>query len=102
MSDDARRRIGAVASLVLGLSLGIALLPIPGAGTLPATVGSILWKALGAGAIGFPLVGLGVAAAGFGWFERLDMKRTALLVGGLAVLIPLFIGTLLDLGPALF
>ena len=102
MSDDARRRIGAIASLVLGLSLGIALLPIPGVGALPAAIGSSLWKALGAGAIGFPLVGLGVAAAGFGWFERLDMKRTALLVGGLAVLIPLFIGTLLDLGPALF
>lgn len=102
MSDDARRRIGAIASLVLGLSLGIALLPIPGVGTVPATIGEILWKALGVGAIGFPLLGLGVAAAGFGWFERLDMKRTALLVGGLAVLVPLFIGTLLDLAPALF
>ncbi|MGB7212712.1 MAG: DNA translocase FtsK [Gemmatimonadales bacterium] len=102
MSDDARRRIGAIASLVLGLSLGIALLPIPGVGTVPAAIGEILWKAFGAGAIGFPLLGLGVAAAGFGWFERLDMKRTAMLVGGLAVLIPLFIGTLIDLGPASF
>ncbi|MFI5235562.1 MAG: DNA translocase FtsK [Gemmatimonadales bacterium] len=102
MTDDARRRLGAVASLVLGLSLGIALLPISGAGALPAAVGGFLWKALGVGAIGFPLLGIGVAAAGFGWFERLDMKRTAVLAGGLSLLIPFFIGTLVRITPGDF
>jgi S-DNA-T family DNA segregation ATPase FtsK/SpoIIIE len=93
MTDDARRRLGALAALILGLSLGIALLPIH-AGTLPAALGALLWRALGVGAIGFPLLGIGVAAAGFGWIERLDMRRAAILAGGLSLLVPFFIGTL--------
>ncbi|HEX7918452.1 MAG TPA: hypothetical protein VF454_03565, partial [Gemmatimonadales bacterium] len=92
MTPDAKRRIGAVAALVLGLSLGLALLPIHAPDTVPAAVGNFLWTAFGVGAIGWPLLGIGVAMAGFGWLERLDMKRTAILVGGLAVLIPFFIG----------
>ncbi|HTK57227.1 MAG TPA: hypothetical protein VL295_10380, partial [Gemmatimonadales bacterium] len=93
MTPDAKRRIGAVAALVLGLSLGLALLPIHAPDTVPAAVGNFLWTAFGVGAVGWPLLGIGVAMAGFGWLERLDMKRTAILVGGLAVLIPFFIGS---------
>ena len=102
MTEDARRRLGAVTALILGLSLGIALLPIHAAGTVPAVIGSLLWRALGVGAIGFPLLGIGVAAAGFGWIERLDMKRAAILAGGLSVLIPFFIGTLVGITSAVF
>lgn len=102
MTDDARRRLGAVAALILGLSLGIALLPVHAAGTVPAAIGSLLWRALGVGAIGFPLLGIGVAAAGFGWIERLDMKRAAILAGGLSVLIPFFIGTVAGITSAAF
>src|SRR5690242_8274464 len=92
MTPEAERRIGAVAALVLGLSLGLALLPIHAAATVPAKVGTFLWTTFGVGAVGFPLLGIGVALAGFGWLERLDMKRTAILVGGLAVLVPFSIG----------
>ena len=94
MTPESKRRIGAVAALVLGLSLGLALLPIHAPRTLPAAVGEFLWATFGLGAIGWPLLGIGVALAGFGWLERLDMKRTAILVGGLAVLVPFFIGAI--------
>ncbi|HEU4569046.1 MAG TPA: DNA translocase FtsK [Gemmatimonadales bacterium] len=94
MTPDARRRIGAVAALVLGLSLGLALLPIHDPATVPAVVGRWLWRYFGLGAVGFPLLGVGVALAGFGWVERLDMRRTALLVTGLAVLLPFFVGAI--------
>ncbi|HET7041471.1 MAG TPA: hypothetical protein VFI13_05615, partial [Gemmatimonadales bacterium] len=102
MTPEARRRIGAVAALVLGLSLGLALLPIHASGTVPAAVGSFLWQAFGVGAVGFPLLGIGVAMAGFGWLERLDMKRTAILVGGLAVLVPFFIGAIVRIDATAF
>ena len=102
MSPEARRRIGAVAALVLGLSLGLALLPIHARGTVPAVVGEFLWVTFGAGAVGFPLLGIGVALAGFGWLERLDMKRTAILVGGLAVLVPFFLGAIVRIDATAF
>ena len=76
MTPESKRRIGAVAALVLGLSLGLALLPIHDPGTVPAAIGRFLWGVFGLGAVGFPLLGVGVALAGFGWLERLDMKRT--------------------------
>ena len=94
MTPESKRRIGAVAALMLGLSLGLALLPIHDPATLPAAIGRFLWSVFGLGAVGFPLLGIGVALAGFGWLERLDMKRTAILVGGLAVLVPFFIGAI--------
>jgi S-DNA-T family DNA segregation ATPase FtsK/SpoIIIE len=102
VTPEAKRRIGAVAFLVLGLSLGLALLPIHDPKTLPAGVGTFLWSVFGLGAVGFPLLGVGVALAGFGWLERLDMKRTAILVGGLSVLVPFFIGAVVRLGPTAF
>lgn len=102
MTPESKRRIGAVAALVLGLSLGLALLPIHAPKTLPAEVGEFLWRCFGLGAVGFPLLGVGVALAGFGWLERLDMKRTAILVGGLSLLVPFFIGALVRVEAAAF
>ena len=102
MTPESKRRIGAVAALVLGLSLGLALLPIHNANTLPAAIGRFLWSVFGLGAVGFPLLGVGVALAGFGWLERLDMKRTAILLGGLSVLVPFFIGAVLTVDAAAF
>jgi len=102
VTPESKRRIGAVAALVLGLSLGLALLPIHAPKTVPAAVGEFLWTIFGLGAIGWPLLGIGVALAGFGWLERLDMKRTAILVGGLAVLVPFFIGAIATVDPRAF
>jgi S-DNA-T family DNA segregation ATPase FtsK/SpoIIIE len=102
VSPEAKQRIGAVAALVLGLSLALALLPIHGETTLPFRVGEFLWRTFGVGAVGFPLLGIGVALSGFGWLERLDMKRTAILVGGLSILVPFFIGAIVRIDASRF
>ena len=64
MSADSRRRLGAITALVLGLFVGLTLLPIRVTGPVgrrrPGAV-----AVLGAGALGIPLLGLGLALAGF-------------------------------------
>jgi len=94
MSTDSRRRLGAITALVAGLFLGLTLLPLPLTGSLGKYIGHGLWQVLGAGALGFPLLGIGVALAGFDRLGRLDMKRSAILIIGLSVLIPYLIGVL--------
>jgi S-DNA-T family DNA segregation ATPase FtsK/SpoIIIE len=94
MSTDSRRRLGAITALVAGLFLGLTLLPLPLTGSLGQYIGHGLWQVLGAGALGFPLLGIGVALAGFDRLGRLDMKRSAILIIGLSVLIPYMIGVL--------
>jgi S-DNA-T family DNA segregation ATPase FtsK/SpoIIIE len=94
MSTDSRRRLGAITALVAGLFLGLTLLPLPLTGSLGKDIGHGLWQILGAGALGFPLLGIGVALAGFDRLGRLDMKRSAILIVGLSVLIPYMIGVL--------
>ncbi len=94
MSTDSRRRLGAITALVAGLFLGLTLLPLPLTGSLGKYIGHGLWQILGAGALGFPLLGIGVALAGFDRLGRLDMKRSAILIIGLSVLIPYMIGVL--------
>jgi hypothetical protein len=47
---------------------------------------------LGIGALGFPLLGLGIGLAGFDRLPRLDMKRVAVLVVGLSVVVPFLVG----------
>ena len=94
MSTDSRRRLGAITALVLGLFVGLTLLPLPLTGSVGKYIGKGLWQVLGAGAVGFPLLGIGVALAGFDRLGKLDMKRSAMLVIGLSVLIPYLIGVL--------
>ena len=107
MITGPRRRLGAITALVVGLFLGLTLLPFPLTGSLGQYIGHGLWQILGAGALGFPLLGIGVALAGFDRLgRRLDMKRSAILIIGLSVLIPYMIGVLTgitrtDLDPAL-
>ncbi len=94
MSTDSRRRLGAITALVLGLFVGLTFLPIPLTGPVGGYLGQGLWRMLGAGAIGIPLLGLGLALAGFDRLGRLDMKRSAILIVGLSVLLPYLIGVL--------
>jgi hypothetical protein len=49
---------------------------------------------LGAGAIGIPVLGVGLALAGFDRLGKLDMKRSAILIVGLSLLLPYLIGVL--------
>ena len=111
MRPEDRRRFSAVAALVLGVFLGLTLVNSIPTGPLGHGLGTFLWWTLGAGAVGLPLLGVGLALAGFDRVPRLDMKRMGALVGGLTLLIPFtigiaanvqaddFLGTLQEWGP---
>ena len=100
MSTDSRRRLGAVTALVLGLFVGLTLLPVGITGPVGRSLGHGLWQILGAGALGIPLLGVGLALAGFDRLGSLDMKRSAVLIIGLSVLVPFLIGVLTHVGRA--
>jgi S-DNA-T family DNA segregation ATPase FtsK/SpoIIIE len=104
VSTDSRRRLGAITALVLGLFVGLTFLPLPLTGPVGTYIGHGLWRMLGAGALGIPLLGVGLALAGFDRLGKLDMKRSAMLIIGLSLLIPYLIGVLagvdrIDLDP---
>ena len=88
------RRFGAVVALVVGAFLALTLLPVNLTGPFGTLVGPGLWRMLGLGAIGAPLLGVLIGLAGFDRLPRLDMKRAAILVTGLALVIPYVIGVL--------
>jgi DNA segregation ATPase FtsK/SpoIIIE, S-DNA-T family len=98
--DAQRRRLGAITALVLGLFVGLTLLPIPVTGSVGHSIGHALWQILGAGALGIPLLGIGLALAGFDRLGALDMKRCAILIVGLSLLIPYLVGVLARVGRA--
>ncbi|MGE5231619.1 MAG: DNA translocase FtsK, partial [Deltaproteobacteria bacterium] len=100
MTADSRRRLGAVTALVLGVFVGLTLLPFPVTGPVGAWIGHALWHTLGGGALGLPLLGVGLALAGFERLGRLDMKRAAVLIGGLSLLAPYLIGVITRVGHA--
>ncbi len=95
-----RRRMGALTALVAGLFLGLTLLPVKITGPVGGYIGHALWQLLGAGALGIPLLGIGLALAGFDRLGGLDMKRCAILIVGLSVLVPYVVGVLTDVSPA--
>ncbi|HZE76028.1 MAG TPA: hypothetical protein VE091_12015, partial [Gemmatimonadales bacterium] len=98
MTADSRRRLGAVTALVLGVFVGLTLLPFGLTGPVGSWIGHTLWHALGAGAVGLALLGLGLALAGFERLGRLDMKRAAVLLVGLSLLLPYLVGVLSRVG----
>jgi S-DNA-T family DNA segregation ATPase FtsK/SpoIIIE len=102
MRPEDRRRFAAVAALVLGVFLALTLIPTVPTGPLGRGLGQVLWRLLGAGAVGLPLLGLGLGLAGFDRLPRLDMKRAAILLGGLALLVPFTIGVISNVGAAAF
>ncbi|HUQ15414.1 MAG TPA: DNA translocase FtsK [Gemmatimonadales bacterium] len=95
-----RRRLGAVTALVVGLFVGLTLLPVQITGPVGGYIGHALWQLLGAGALGIPLLGIGLALAGFDRLGGLDMKRSAILIVGLSVLVPYVVGVLTHVTPA--
>jgi S-DNA-T family DNA segregation ATPase FtsK/SpoIIIE len=100
VNPDNRRRLGAVSALAIGVFLALAL--VPGLPTGPAgrSLGVWLWRTLGVGAVGIPVLCLLVGLAGFDRLRLLDMKRAALLGAGLAVLVPYGIGVIAGIAPA--
>jgi DNA segregation ATPase FtsK/SpoIIIE, S-DNA-T family len=99
LSTDSRRRLGALTALVAGLFVGLTLLPILDTGPLGTAVGHALWQLLGVGALGIPLLGIGLALAGFDRLGSLDMKRSAVLIFGLSLLVPYLIGVIARVRP---
>jgi hypothetical protein len=96
MTPRDRRRFGAVSALVLGLFAALSLIPGMPTGPAGRGLGTFLWQTLGMGAIGLPLLGFAVGLAGFDRMPLLDMKRSALLVTGLSVLIPFLTAVITD------
>src|SRR5262245_47212440 len=96
MRPEDRRRFAAVAALVLGGFLALTLIRVIPTGPLGRGLGTLFWRILGAGAVGLPLLGIGLGLAGFDRLPRLDMKRAAILLGGLALLVPFTLGVLTD------
>ncbi|MDZ4862281.1 MAG: DNA translocase FtsK [Gemmatimonadota bacterium] len=94
-----RRHLAAIVALVAGSFVGLTLLPVHLTGPLGEWLGGSLRRMLGVGALGFPLLGLGLGLAGFDRLPRLDMKRAAILVTGLAVLVPFIIGVIAGVRP---
>lgn len=91
MNQSFKRRLTAISALVLGLFIALALLPVSGTGPLGSVLGRFLWRFLGLGAVGLPLLGLGLALAGFERLPRVDMRKVAGLATGLILLVPFFI-----------
>ncbi len=91
MNESLRRRLTAITALVLGLFIGLSLLPLSVTGPLGSVLGRFLWRFLGMGALGLPLFGFGVALVGFERLPRFDMRRVAGLAAGLVFLVPFFI-----------
>jgi S-DNA-T family DNA segregation ATPase FtsK/SpoIIIE len=90
-----RRRFGAITALVIGLFVGLTLLPLSVTGPIGQSLGQMLWRVLGAGALGIPILGIGLALAGFERLGTLDMKRSASLIVGLSALLPYLGGVVL-------
>ncbi len=89
-----RRRLGALAALGLGLFLGLTLIPVPLTGQVGDFLRGGLWHTLGIGALALPVLGIALALAGFDRLGSLDMKRAALLISGLGLIVPYLLGTM--------
>ncbi|MGE5744485.1 MAG: DNA translocase FtsK, partial [Gemmatimonadota bacterium] len=92
MNPKARAELGGVGALVVGLFLGLTLLPWHLTGGLGERLGSFCWQNLGAGAVLLPVLGVGWALAAFGRLGPLSTPRAAALVAGLVLLVPFAIG----------
>ena len=106
LTPDRRRELAAILSLAVGVFLGLSLLPISLTGPIGRVAGSLLWKALGLGSLLLPALLLIVGIIRFGWLSGLDDRRIAILMGGLALLVPFGIAvavgleTISDLPPS--
>ena len=96
MTPDARRRLGALAALAIGIFLGLTLLHgvLPITGRVGDVLGERLWGMLGVGALALPILGIALALAGFERLGPLDMKRATILIAGLGILVPFLVGVL--------
>jgi len=98
VNPKAQKELIGVAALVVGVFLGLTLLPIPITGAWGRGLGHVLWRLLGVGAVLLPLLGFGWALAAFDRLGGLSDLRAAALGAGLALLVPYSIGIVAGLG----
>jgi S-DNA-T family DNA segregation ATPase FtsK/SpoIIIE len=97
MNRKAREELIGIAALLVGLFLGLTLLPLALTGSWGRATGSALWQLVGFGALVLPLLGVGWALAAFDRLGALSWGRTASLGAGLILLIPY--GIAIAIGP---
>ena len=100
MNQKARQELIGIAALLVGVFLGLTLLPPPVAltGSWGRTTGGALWQLFGLGAVVVPILGVGWALAAFERLGALSWGRAASLGAGLILLIPY--GIAVAIGPA--
>src|ERR1043166_3253488 len=88
MNSKARQELIGIAALLVGLFVGLTLLPVALTGSWGRSIGGALWQWFGVGAIVVPVFGLVWALAAFERLGALSWRRAAVLGAGLVVLIP--------------
>jgi S-DNA-T family DNA segregation ATPase FtsK/SpoIIIE len=90
MNLKGRQELIGIAALLVGVFLGLTLLPPPVAltGSWGRTIGGALWQLFGLGAGLVPILGVGWALAAFERLGTLSWARTASLGAGLMLLVP--------------
>jgi DNA segregation ATPase FtsK/SpoIIIE, S-DNA-T family len=97
MNPKARNELIGIAALLLGLFFGLTLLQLPLTGSWGRSIGGMLWKLFGLGAVVLPLLGIAWALAAFDRLGPLSWTRAAALGGGLMLLVPY--GIAIGIGP---
>jgi S-DNA-T family DNA segregation ATPase FtsK/SpoIIIE len=97
MNPKARQELIGIAALLVGLFLGLTLLPVALTGSWGRTIGNALWQLFGVGAIVLPILGVGWALAAFERLGALSWGRAAVLGTGLILLVPY--GIAVAIGP---
>jgi S-DNA-T family DNA segregation ATPase FtsK/SpoIIIE len=87
----------AIVALLVGVFIGLTLLPFDLTGPAGRALGPFLWQYLGLGAALLPLLGIGVGLAGFGRFGGFEPRRVAVLFVGLVPLVPFAIAVMLGI-----
>jgi len=98
MNPKARNELIGIAALLLGLFFGLTLLQLPLTGSWGRSIGGMLWKVFGLGAVVLPLLGIAWALAAFDRLGPLSWTRAAALGAGLILLVPY--GIAIGIGPA--
>jgi S-DNA-T family DNA segregation ATPase FtsK/SpoIIIE len=97
MNFKARQELIGIAALLVGLFLGLTLLPVALTGSWGRTLGGTLWQVFGLGAVVLPFLGVGWALAAFERLGALSWGRAASLGAGLILLVPY--GIAVAIGP---
>ena len=97
MNAKGRQELIGIAALLVGLFLGLTLLPIALTGSWGRAIGSTLWQLFGVGAVVLPILGVVWALAAFERLGALSWGRAASLCAGLVLLVPY--GIAIAIGP---